>query len=177
MSFDWTDERCDELRRMHGEGLSGGAIADALGVSRNAAIGKIHRLGLYRGDAERARLRGWRKSPRTKRVRGADGGIASKVVSRRRKGQNFVATAIRHRKAAEDPGMEQSPDVFDQAIPLEQRRTLMQLTEDTCRWPVGDGPSMFFCGATPTEGFSYCGPHCRRAFAGVPDRRRSFVAV
>jgi hypothetical protein len=44
--------------------------------------------------------------------------------------------------------------------------SLLELTEDTCRWPVGDvgEPGFFFCGQPPLKGAPYCGPHCRKAF-------------
>jgi GcrA cell cycle regulator len=175
----WTEERCDELRRLVAEGNSYALIAGAMGISRNAAIGKALRLGLCHPVPviTKARQEPWQPRHRPPSKRGEDGGLASRLSHRR--AHNFTGAKIAHRKTVEDPGMEQTADVFDQAIPLAQRRSLMELDADTCRWPVGEGADLFFCGATPTEGFSYCGPHCRRAYAGAPDgtRRRPFIAM
>jgi hypothetical protein len=62
------------------------------------------------------------------------------------------------------------PPVIDDQIPLEQRKTILELTENTCRWPVGDHHSsdFFFCGAEPLPQQPYCGPHCARAFTNHP---------
>lgn len=59
-------------------------------------------------------------------------------------------------------------EIDDQQIPIEQRCTLIQLNEHTCRWPIGDPvearAEFFFCGGTTIEGEPYCEGHCRRAF-------------
>ena len=59
-------------------------------------------------------------------------------------------------------------------IPVEQRKTLLQLSERTCHWPVGDpsGPDFFFCGGDSAEDQPYCSFHCRVAYQPASDRRR-----
>jgi GcrA cell cycle regulator len=54
----------------------------------------------------------------------------------------------------------------DARIPLAQRRSLLELDSETCRWPVHDpaGPDFFFCGAQSAAGRPYCAAHCRRAY-------------
>lgn len=67
---------------------------------------------------------------------------------------------------------------FDAAIPLEQRKTIMQLTEKTCKWPVGDSRSsdFFFCGAEQAGGFyPYCVFHHRAAVQPTPPRTSQFA--
>lgn len=56
------------------------------------------------------------------------------------------------------------PVIVDSDIPLEQRKTILELNDETCRWPIGEGASMFFCGAEPLDGKPYCGAHCARAY-------------
>jgi GcrA cell cycle regulator len=54
----------------------------------------------------------------------------------------------------------------DADIPLAQRRSLLDLSSQTCRWPVGDPDHhevFFFCGAPPLNGKPYCARHCARA--------------
>jgi GcrA cell cycle regulator len=59
----------------------------------------------------------------------------------------------------------------DARIPITQRRSLLELDSETCRWPVHDpaGPDFFFCGARSAAGRPYCAAHCRRAYR-VGDR-------
>ena len=59
-------------------------------------------------------------------------------------------------------------------IPLEQRKTLLQLTEKTCHWPVGDPANVefFFCGGEAVRGTSYCAFHFRVACQPPSDRQR-----
>lgn len=65
----------------------------------------------------------------------------------------------------------------DMAIPISQRRTLMELTAWTCRWPVGDprSPDFFYCGGLVVEGCPYCLGHARIAYQPPEARRRSSV--
>jgi GcrA cell cycle regulator len=81
--------------------------------------------------------------------------------------------AIRGNTAlAYDYAAEPEPELLE--IPVEQRKTLLQLSEATCRWPVGDPGSadFFFCGGPSTESTPYCSYHSRIAFQPASDRRR-----
>ena len=53
---------------------------------------------------------------------------------------------------------EPEPELIENIIPIGQRRTLLELNEDTCRWPIGDpgSPEFFFCGGKPVTGLPYC---------------------
>jgi GcrA cell cycle regulator len=74
---------------------------------------------------------------------------------------------------------EAEPEVIDNVIPLTQRRTILELTESTCRWPVGDPGScdFFFCGGNTVSGLPYCPCHARLAYQPATDRRRDRRAV
>lgn len=154
MSFDWTDERCDELRKLWGEGLSCSKIAAEMGcASRNAVIGKVTRLGLpqrYRSPGERAKAGG--AAPRSRKP--------PRSASR-----NFDDRRYATPEPDDRPMM---ANIDDQAIPQEQRKTLLQLGAHDCRWPVGDvgTPDFFFCGAEALDDRPYCAGHCARAGAG-----------
>jgi GcrA cell cycle regulator len=67
---------------------------------------------------------------------------------------------------------EPEPEMIE--IPVEQRKTLLQLNEKTCRWPVGDpgGGDFFFCGGEAANEQPYCSYHCRVAYQPAHDRRR-----
>ncbi len=155
----WTDERVELLKKLWADGLSASQIAGELGgITRNAVIGKVHRLGLSgrakspSSGAPRAR------KPRSHMLR---------VARPSMRGNTALALAY-------DTEPELEPEVIDEVIPMEQRRTLLQLNEDTCRWPVGDPSSadFFFCGGKPVTSLPYCAHHCRVAYQPATDRRR-----
>lgn len=155
----WTDERVELLKKLWADGLSASQIAGELGgITRNAVIGKVHRLGLS----------GRAKSPSSSAPRARKPRSHMLRVSR---------TAIRGNTAlalAYDIEPEPEPELVDSIIPMEQRRTLLQLNEETCRWPVGDpaGADFFFCGGPPATGLPYCPHHSRVAYQPAVDRRR-----
>jgi GcrA cell cycle regulator len=72
--------------------------------------------------------------------------------------------------------MEAEPELLpvENVIPMGQRRTILELTEDTCRWPIGDPSSadFFFCGGHAMSALPYCAYHSRVAYQPVTDRRR-----
>ena len=75
--------------------------------------------------------------------------------------------------AAREPEPEPEPELIENIIPIGQRRTLLELTEATCRWPIGD-PSeneFHFCGRKPKSGSPYCEAHARKAYQPQQQRR------
>jgi GcrA cell cycle regulator len=157
----WTEERVESLKKLWGEGLSASQIAAELGgITRNAVIGKVHRLGLS----------GRAKSPSSSapRPRKARAHTHLMRVSRPSVRGN---TALAH---AYDFEQEPEPELVDNVIPLGQRRTILELTEETCRWPIGDPGStdFFFCGGQAGTGVPYCTYHSRVAYQPAGDRRR-----
>jgi GcrA cell cycle regulator len=69
---------------------------------------------------------------------------------------------------------EPEPELIENIIPIGQRRTLLELNEDTCRWPIGDPASaeFFFCGGKPLASLPYCHYHSRVAYQPAHERRR-----
>ena len=156
----WTDERVELLKKLWAEGLSASQIAAELGgITRNAVIGKVHRLGLS-GRAKSPSS----SAPRPRKAR-------SPSMMRISRPQSRGNTALAH---AFDYEPEAEPEFVDNVIPMGQRRTILELTEDTCRWPVGDpgSPDFFFCGGQTHNTTPYCSHHCRIAYQPASDRRR-----
>jgi GcrA cell cycle regulator len=157
--MNWTDERVELLKKLWADGLSASQIAAELGgITRNAVIGKVHRLGLSGRAKSQSSSAPRARKPRSHMLR----------VSRPTTRGN---TALAYAYEAE-PELE--PEFVDEVIPVEQRRSLLQLTEDTCRWPVGDpsNSDFFFCGGKPVTSLPYCAHHCRVAYQPATDRRR-----
>jgi GcrA cell cycle regulator len=136
----WTAERVARLKSGVNAGLSCAQIANEIGVSRNAVIGKINRLGLSRG-----------RNPTAPRPR--DG-----VLIRRPKvlTQRLVLKAL----------FESAPIAGD--VVSSEPCSLLNLTPRKCRWPIsGVGSVDFtFCGNTTVDGMSYCAGHARIAYRG-----------
>ena len=150
----WTDERVEMLKKLWGEGLSASQIAGRLGgVTRNAVIGKVHRLGLS-GRATTSR-------PRPQRSRNR---IATPKRASKPRFAQSGNPALRSLYQGEGEAYVSPAEEFE--IPLEERKSLQDLTEDSCRWPIGDPqtPEFHFCNKNKVPGLPYCEHHSRRAF-------------
>lgn len=163
----WTSERVDLLKKLWLEGLSASQIAAELGgVTRNAVIGKVHRLGLSgRAKAPVAPVKA-RKPGRPAEAPHApvaEGGSAAP--------QTIGATALKV-EVATAPAPVQKP--VAELVPIAKRATILTLTDRTCKWPIGDPTrdDFYFCGNASNTGAPYCAYHCRIAYQPASDRRR-----
>jgi GcrA cell cycle regulator len=145
----WTDPRTERLKQLWADGRSASEIAALLGeVTRNAVIGKVHRLGL----AGRATRQPRRSSPRRDR---------SGRVEMRRAPARFVRPTA--------PLMPPPPPpVAALMLPLRQLRA------DQCRYPIGDPQEegFGFCGCKKAPGIPYCEHHADIAYNPAARRGR-----
>lgn len=162
----WTDQREGDLRKYWEEGLSAGEIAAKLGcgISRSAILGKAHRLGLHKEFPR----------PSTSHVihmlSSSTPEEREEVFRQRRERKNAQRRA---RRAGNAPAGSE-PVVLAIEEPVSEPCSLLELTDERCRWPVGDiGESDFhFCGATkPDDGRPYCGSHSLIARASPKPKR------
>ncbi len=165
----WTDERVELLKKLWAEGLSARQIADQLGgVTRNAVIGKVHRLGLS-GRATTSRAKTMR--PRKKRV---DGGVKTSIGATPQTAR--AAVSAKAASPHQSPGLENFPTAMitpidELVIPLADRVTMATLKEKHCKWPLGD-PSeedFHYCGHDRHGDGVYCEFHTAKAYQ--PARR------
>jgi len=155
----WTDERVELLKKLWADGLSASQIANELGsVTRNAVIGKVHRLGLS-GRAKSLSS----SAPRPRKPRTH----AMLRIRPTMRGNTALAAVYDLDYAAE-------PDLVENIVPMGQRCSLLELSDSKCRWPIGDpGSAEFaFCGGNTVEGIPYCGYHARIAYQPVAERRK-----
>ncbi|MBI1326781.1 MAG: gcrA cell cycle regulator family protein [Alphaproteobacteria bacterium] len=148
----WTDERIALLKKLWGEGKTAAEIAKTLGdVTRNAVIGKAHRLKL----ASRISPIQQNKKPRAEKV-------AKLGAKKPREPRPVSAPRI---------------NIDDIKILNGTGVTLLELTESMCRWPVGDPKSKDFryCGCSSVPGLPYCPDHARAAFQPQGKGRSVFV--
>ena len=210
----WTDERVETLKKMWADGQSASQIAKELGgVTRNAVIGKVHRLGLSNrvgggGAEEEAVVEA----------------VAPKIVEAAKPAPEPAATAAQSAAPAAAPRPapeprpaapaaeravppaaapasnvmplpvrkpivpagqplppqpsinEISPETLASAREVEKRArrlSLMELTERTCKWPIGDPATddFWFCGLPSQPGKPYCDAHVGVAFQPMSARR------
>jgi GcrA cell cycle regulator len=159
----WSDDRVEQLKKLWEAGLSASQIAAELGnVTRNAVIGKVHRLGLSgRAKTPATAAPRQRKAPRPAQQ-------MMRVARPVARGNTALAQVF-------EVEVEADPVTFDNVVPISQRRSLLELNEATCHWPVGDpsSPDFFFCGGKALSGLPYCAQHSRVAYQPAADRRRT----
>jgi GcrA cell cycle regulator len=150
-SMGWTDERVEILKKLWLEGLSASQIAKQLGgVTRNAVIGKVHRLGLSGRAAPSQPSRPTFKAPRPPRP------MAQPAPRRLEQRAAPMPAPVYF---VEEPGS----------------ATVLTLGAHMCKWPIGDPStdSFTFCGRrADTEG-PYCANHARIAYQPQQPRKRS----
>lgn len=168
----WSDDRTEALKKLYEAGLSASQIAAELGggISRNAVIGKVHRLGLIR---------------RGKRVAGAPRAVKSRKSPKTRLGSSFrgaqhppPAPAGTPRGSAMPPGatsFDTAVQNFAATLAPSGARTILELGKCMCRWPVGNLMAIegLFCGVstgTQNPDEPYCLDHSRTAFGGAEHR-------
>lgn len=193
----WTDERVELLAKLWSEGFSASQIAAQLGgVTRNAVIGKVHRLKLE----GRAKSPGAIAEPAASSkpqlvevesdsealadmeppVRLSSISSVSRPVGRSigasMGGGSGAATALKMDTEIElvaeiEP---QRAVVTGEVVPISRNLTLVQLSDRTCKWPLGDPllPDFRFCGNHSNDATPYCLYHARIAFQPVSERRR-----
>ena len=203
----WTDDRVETLKRMWAEGQSASQIAKELGgVTRNAVIGKVHRLGLSnrvggKDDEEApaapaaaapAAARPEPAAPRPEPAPAATAARPEPAQVQPRPAERPAAAApvsnvtpLPVRKAIVPAGQplppqpsanEISPEALASVREVEKRArklTLMELTERTCKWPIGDPATddFWFCGLPSLPGKPYCEAHVGVAFQPMSARR------
>jgi GcrA cell cycle regulator len=155
----WTDERVELLKKLWQDGLSASQIAGELGgVTRNAVIGKVHRLGLSgRGQPTSSIKRQRRTHP--------SGIRRSRTVSI---GNLALKSNLDY---LPDADLQPRRNVV---VPIARKLSIFQLTEHTCKWPIGDpGQEDFhFCGHDSLETGPYCEYHAGVAYQAPEPRRR-----
>lgn len=155
----WPPDMIERARQLWEAGHSASEIAADLGhgLSRNAVTGKLHRLGIVRGHSNnRSEATSLRLKIRRRREKPP---APAPVVMRKRLARTPASPKVFHYILEFDqrPMRELSPD----DIPLAQRKQLLDLRANDCRWPYGDPgkPGFFFCGGETIVGHSYCATH------------------
>ncbi len=187
--FTWTDERVEQLRQMWNEGQSASQIAKTLGgVTRNAVIGKVHRLGLSNRTAAKPAAEAKPAKPVVEEAPAAPEPAAPEPEARPEPvAAKPAAAPAAPVAAAPQPGRREPPPPTPAMVEDAQRTaealaamekkakrlTLLELTERTCKWPIGDPATtdFAFCGLPAHPGKPYCEAHVSVAFQPMSSRR------
>jgi len=191
----WTDDRVEILKKMWGEGQSASQIAKELGgVTRNAVIGKVHRLGLSNRTTTGAAAPAAAAAPKAEAKpkpapKPAPKEKAEPAAAEPEPVEAEAAPAPRPNLPArakiipagqplppQPSANEISPEALAKVSEIEKKAKkigLMDLTERTCKWPVGDPATddFWFCGLPVQQGKPYCEAHVGVAFQPMSARR------
>ena len=166
----WTEERVETLKRLWTEGLSASQIAARLaqGVTRNAVIGKVHRLNLA-GRAQQPRS----TVPRVRQSREPSHPGRKPSIHLPTAGSNALKPMMRAEMQPRAIPMPEPKPLRLLDLPKDGRVTILHLSDKTCKWPNGDPGSedFCFCGHKPRDGSPYCEYHSRLAYQPLQDRR------
>ena len=139
-NMSWTDEKVAKLKELWGKGNTASQIAEIIGgMSRNAVIGKAHRLNLSAKVKTRAATSN----------QNFDNSLEQKgLVIKRKRNSKFKSLII------------------DKDFEPENPKQLEELDESLCKWPIGhpDEKSFYFCGRSSLKDFSYCKLHLLYAY-------------
>jgi len=191
----WSDERVAVLRKMWLEGNSASEIAKELGnITRNAVIGKVHRLGLSNRDTNVSKA----GVTAEKSIKGLKRGRPPKINKEPKKrgrpqkikqSKDLNDTTLERGNAisasgttepSNDSRLEVVSDLSEETLKdllkvemKSKKISLMDLTERTCKWPIGDPATdeFWFCGHEAEPGKPYCKTHISIAFQPITQRR------
>ena len=136
----WTEIKVSKLKELWGKGSTASQIAEIIGgISRNAVIGKAHRLNL-----------------------------SSKIKTRHSSSSQSFDNGSEKNNSKHRPGRKSKFKslIIEKDFEPENPRQLEDLTEEVCKWPIGhpDEDSFYFCGRNSLKEFSYCKLHILYAF-------------
>jgi len=174
----WNDERVETLKKLWQEGHSASQIAKQLGgVTRNAVIGKVHRLGLSGRAAPSSPTRPLYKPSRPPRVAASASGLTPSHLIAPRRPETLARPVSSPVLSGANQGAlvptVAKPNLV-QTVESPGTATVLTLGSRMCKWPIGDPMSddFTFCGRRSDDGTPYCVEHARLAYQPSQKKKR-----
>ncbi len=190
MSKGWDSTALKKLKALTGKGLSTSEIGKRLGMSKNAIVGKLNRLGwnAKAGGANAAALPDAKPAKAKKTAEVTKKAAATKktesvkkVVDKAPKKTNAKAKTVVKKETEKKPVVKEVAEPKKTAKDLAVHQRIIQhslelasLKPNQCRWPIGDPDSehFHFCGETVFVGKPYCYEHCKQAYQFAPPKKK-----
>ncbi len=198
MSKGWDNTALKKLKALTGKGLSTSEIGKRLGMSKNAIVGKLNRLGwnakaggaVAVASTEKKPVATSKKTEKTEEVgeKRVVKKTTAKVVKETKKaaekktvakGEGKTAKAKAETEVVKEKTTTRSVKVSAKDLAVHQRIVqhsleMANLKPNQCRWPIGDPDSehFHFCGETVFVGKPYCYEHCKQAYQFTPPKKK-----
>ena len=202
MSKGWDSSMLKKLKALIGKGLSTAEMGKKLGMSKNAVVGKLNRLGWNAKAVDTPATKSKDKkekkavvAPKTKKVVAVKNVKTKKTVAEKpvKKVINTKVVAKPDKKASKKDSLETktvAPKVQLKEVKTASKKTkkdlalhelliqhalqMANLKPNQCRWPIGDPDSdnFHFCGETVFAGKPYCYEHCRQAYQFTAPKKK-----
>ena len=192
MGKGWDNGMLKKLKSLVGKGLSTAEMGKKLGMSKNAVVGKLNRLG-WNAKGSDAEPQKTSKTNKTKTVsKTAEKAAAKKVVVEKKskttasvkkpvkesgdssKKKTVAKTKDVQKPAVKTASKKSKKDLALHELLIQHALQMANLKQNQCRWPIGDPDSenFHFCGETVFAGKPYCYEHCRQAYQLTPPKKK-----
>ncbi|MDR0967973.1 MAG: GcrA family cell cycle regulator [Rickettsiales bacterium] len=170
-TISWTPAILNKMKTLMERGLSTAEIGKKIGMSKNAVVGKLNRLGWnpkatgadVKKTSAKKEIKIRVKAPKKTPVKKTPAQIAIT-----KKANSKVAAAPAKKKVSDKKNMAQHQNMIDHVMDM------AMLRGDQCRWPIGnpDSDNFHFCGEKVFPGKPYCYEHCRASYQMMPPPKK-----
>ncbi len=188
MSKGWDNATLKKLKALTGKGLSTSEIGKRLGMSKNAVVGKLNRLGWNSKAGGVATTETKKTSKKTENKKSLVKKVAEKlqkktVVPKKETKKTLAGKKVETKKTVAKAENKKSPakdtKTLNKSLAMHQRiiqhsLEMANLKPNQCRWPIGDPDSenFHFCGEQVFVGKPYCYEHCKQAYQFTPPKKK-----
>ncbi len=185
MSKGWDNATLKKLKALTGKGLSTSEIGKRLGMSKNAVVGKLNRLGWNSKAGGVAAAKNTADAKTTKKTEAKKEtvktqkktGAVKKIAEKKSVGVKNSTAKVASGKKKSEP--KESTKTLNKNLAMHQRiiqhsLEMANLKPNQCRWPIGDPDSenFHFCGEQVFVGKPYCYEHCKQAYQFTPPKKK-----